>query len=82
MVSIYQVCNHMHWRPAGCLEESLAELGERDIIHGENLPDVAFPAAPGLYTDQTCVDTWRSLLQRAVSSVPDVAIQVHNKLLD
>lgn len=45
VVSIYQVCNHMHWRPASCLEKSLAKLGEGNIVHGENLSDVAFPTS-------------------------------------
>lgn len=75
VVAIYQVCNHVHWRPAGCLEEALAKLGERNIIHGEDLPDVAFPAAPGRYTDQTCPHLQKlATTQHHVRSVPDVTI--------
>ncbi len=46
MVSINQVSNHVHRGPTGGFEESLAQLGERHIVHREDLSDVALSAAP------------------------------------
>jgi len=46
MVSINQVSNHMHRGPTGGFEEPLAQLGERHVVHREDLSDVALSAAP------------------------------------
>lgn len=43
MVSINQVCYHVHRRPGGVLEETLAEFGERYVIHGEDFSNVSLP---------------------------------------
>jgi len=45
MVSINQVSNHVHRGPTGGFEESLAQLGERHVVHRENFSNVALSAA-------------------------------------
>ena len=43
MVMIHQLRDGVHGRPGLRLEEALAEFGKGDVVHGLDLPHVAFP---------------------------------------
>ena len=43
VVSINQICYHVHRWPGCGLEETLAEFSKRHIIHGEDLSGVPLP---------------------------------------
>ncbi len=93
MVSINQVSNHVHRWPTGGFEESLAQLGERHVVHREDLSDIALSAAPtfAIRTVKICsisltvIRSARRSLESdelVCNAVPDMSVQVNNELFD